>query len=103
MLVLPDIKKLDTNIIRHYFDDSKLSFVNEETMMQKIGLRPGSVSPFALINNIERDIQVIFDDELRDKLVWFHPLQNDNTIVIEMSHVEKFLDNLCFPFHFFKL
>lgn len=94
MVVLPDSKKLDTNIVRAIYDDSKMSFVDEETMMQKIGLRPGSVSPFALINNLERDIRVVFDAELQDTLVGFHPLQNDNTVVLEMSELEKFLENL---------
>jgi Ala-tRNA(Pro) deacylase len=94
MVVLPDSKKLDTNIVRAIFDDSKMSFVNEETMMQKIGLKPGSVSPFALVNNLQRDIRVVFDAELKEKLVGFHPLQNDNTIVLEMSEMEKFLENI---------
>jgi Ala-tRNA(Pro) deacylase len=40
MIVLPDYKKLDTNRVRVVFDDSKMSFVDEETMMKKIGLRP---------------------------------------------------------------
>ena len=103
MVVLPDSKKLDTNVIRHHFDDSKLSFASEDLMMQKIGLKPGSVSPFALINNTERDIQVIFYSELQGKLVWFHPLQNDNTIVIAMTDVEKFLANLSFDFFYIEL
>ena len=100
MVVLPDSKKLDTNIIRYRFDDSKLSFVDEETMMQKIGLKPWSVSPFALINNTEGDIRVVFDSELQDKLVWFHPLQNDNTIVIDMQDIEKFLKNIFFLYDY---
>lgn len=94
MVVLPDSKKLDTNIVRAVYNDSKMSFVDEETMMQKIGLKPGSVSPFALVNNLERDIRVVFDSELQEKLVGFHPLQNDNTIVLEMTELEKFLENL---------
>ena len=36
MVVLPDSKKLDTNIVRAIFNDSKMSFVGEETMLQKI-------------------------------------------------------------------
>jgi len=40
MVVLPGSKKLNTHVIRSYFKDSKLSFVDEETMMQKIALRP---------------------------------------------------------------
>lgn len=103
MVVLPEGKKLDTNIIRVTFDDSRLSFVNEEMMMQKIGLKPGSVSPFALINNTDRDIRVVFDSILKDELVGFHPLQNDNTVVLSMSEMEKFLDNLGVNFHFLTL
>lgn len=94
MVVLPDHKQLDTNIVRAIYDDSKMSFASEERMMEKIGLKPGSVSPFALVNNLERDIRVVFDSELQDKLVGFHPLQNDNTVVLEMWELEKFLENL---------
>jgi Ala-tRNA(Pro) deacylase len=94
MIVLPDHKHLDTNIIRTIFDDSKMSFASEERMMEKIGLKPGSVSPFALINNEERDIRVVFDSVLQSELIGFHPLQNDNTVVLNMKSVEHFLENL---------
>lgn len=94
MVVLPDFKKLDTNIIREVFDDSKMSFASEERMMEKIWLRPGSVSPFALVNNTQKDIVVVFNSELKDVLIGFHPLQNDNTVVLEMSEVERFLQHL---------
>ena len=94
MIVLPDNKHLDTNIIRSIFDDSKMSFASPERMMEKIGLKPGSVSPFALINNEERDIRVVFDSVLQSELIGFHPLQNDNTVVLNMKSVEHFLENL---------
>ncbi|PID87659.1 prolyl-tRNA editing protein [Candidatus Gracilibacteria bacterium] len=100
MIVLPDYKKLDTNIIRGIFNDSKISFASEEQMLDKIGLKPGSVSPFALINNLESDIKVVFDKCLEEGLVGFHPLQNDNTVVLEMKYVKHFLDNLGIEFFF---
>ncbi len=103
MVVLPDSKKLDTNIIREIFDDSKMSFASEERMMEKIGLKPWSVSPFALVNNTQRDIRVVFDRELEWKLVGFHPLQNDNTVALEMPEVEKFLENLWVEYIFYDL
>jgi len=40
MVVLPDNKQLDTNIIRSVFDDTKMSFASPERMMEKIGLKP---------------------------------------------------------------
>jgi len=94
MVVLPDTKQLDTNIIRSIFDDTKMSFASPERMMEKIGLKPWSVSPFALIHNADRDIRVVFDSLLKDELVGFHPLQNDNTIVLNMKSVEHFLENI---------
>lgn len=94
MVVLPDNKQLDTNIIRAIFDDSKMSFASPERMMEKIWLKPWSVSPFALINNLERDIRVVFDSVLQGELIGFHPLQNDNTVVLNMKDVEHFLENL---------
>ena len=94
MVVIPDNKQLDTNIIRKAFDDSKMSFASPERMMEKIGLKPWSVSPFALVNNTDRDIRVVFDSILKEELIWFHPLQNDNTVVLNMKSVEHFLENL---------
>ena len=94
MVVLPDNKQLDTNIIRSVFDDTKMSFASPERMMEKIGLKPWSVSPFALIHNTDRDIRVVFDSLLKDELLGFHPLQNDNTIVLNMKSVEHFLENI---------
>jgi len=103
MIVLPDNKQLDTNIIRAIFDDSKMSFASPERMMEKIWLKPWSVSPFALINNEDRDIRVVFDGILKDELVGFHPLQNDNTVVLNMKSVEHFLENIGSEFVFHEL
>lgn len=103
MVVLPDAKKLDTNIIRSIFDDSKMSFASEERMMEKIALKPWSVSPFALINNEERDIKVVFDADLKNELIGFHPLQNDNTVVLQMQSVEHFLENLAVEYVYHEL
>lgn len=103
MVVIWDDKKLDTNKIREIFSDSKMSFFSEDLMMQKVCLKPGSISPFALINNIENDIKVVFDEELKDVLIWFHPLQNDNTVVLQMQDIEKFLENVWNEFVYGKL
>lgn len=94
MIVLEDDKKLETNKVREIFNDSKMSFFEEDLMMEKIWLRPWSVSPFALINNKDKDIKVVFDKTLKWILIWFHPLQNDNTIVLNMDDIEKFLNHI---------
>lgn len=103
MIVLWDDKQLDTNLIRDRFEDTKMSFASPERMMEKIWLKPGSVSPFALINNLEKDIRVVFDKDLEGELIWFHPLQNDNTVVLKIEWVEIFLNELWFNHYYLNL
>lgn len=100
MVVLEDSTRLDTNVVREYYNDSKMSFTSEDDMLSKIWLKPGSVSPFALINNIEKDIKLVIDKNLEWQLVWFHPLQNDNTVVLNMQDMLKFIDHLWFSYDF---
>jgi Ala-tRNA(Pro) deacylase len=57
-------------------------------------VRPGHVSPFAMINNEEKDITVVFNKSLEWSEIWIHPLQNDNTIVIKIDNICKFLENI---------
>jgi len=103
MVVIEDEKRLDSNIIRKYFWENKISFVSQELMVEKIGVRPGHVSPFAMVNNIEKDITVVFDTSLIWSKIWIHPLQNDNTIVIKIEDISHFLDNLELNYCFIEL
>jgi len=103
MVVLEDEKRLDSNIIRKYFWESKVSFVDEEVMKQKIWVTPWHVSPLSLVYNQENDIQVVFDKVLENKQIWIHPGRNDNTTVLELSDLEKFITNIWNKSHFINL
>lgn len=94
MVVVGDNKQLDTNIIRTTFGETKISFSSEDNMVEKIGVKIGHVSPFALNNNEQNDIKVVFDSALKTKEIWFHPMRNDNTVVLNMTDVEKFLNHI---------
>jgi len=43
----------------------KLSFASPERMMRYLGLEPGSVSPFGLINDVEHHVHLFLDDNLK--------------------------------------
>jgi len=103
MVVLEDEKQLDSNSLRKLLWENKLSFASEERMVNKIGVRPGHVSPFAIINDEEKDITVIFNSSLKDCKIWFHPGQNDNTTVLSISWIEKFLEYLWNEYSYLKL
>ena len=103
MVVIEDDKRFDSNSFRHLIWENKISFASEERMMNKIWVKPGHVSPFALINNTEKDIEVIFNSTLKDCQIWFHPWRNDNTTVLKMESVEKFLEKLGIKFNYLEL
>ena len=68
----------------------KLSFASPERMERWLGLRPGSVSPFGLINDPENHVHLFLDVHLRDCPAYsFHPNDNRATVVIFR---EEFLD-----------
>ena len=56
-------------------------------------LPPGVVSPFGLLNNDEKDIQVYFDREIvSEKRMSFHPNTNEKTIFLDTVDLFKFLE-----------
>ena len=72
--------------------DDRLSFGSPERLMAKLGLTPGSVSPFGLINNVDGSVRVIIDADLKgkDRLI-FHPNINTASVVVSWDDLERFL------------
>lgn len=70
----------------------KLSFASPERMMRYLGLEPGSVSPFGLINDAEHHVHLFLDDTLRDAATLsFHPNDCRGTVVIAREDFERYL------------
>lgn len=70
----------------------ELRFANADLLMQHLGLLPGSVTPFGLINDKDHAIAVILDKNLFDHdLCGFHPLSNDAMTVIDPKDLIPFI------------
>lgn len=70
----------------------KLSFASPERMMKYLGLEPGSVSPFGLINDKEHHVQLFLDACLKNApLLSFHPNDCRATVVIEREEFLRYL------------
>ena len=70
----------------------KLSFASSERMMRYLGLEPGSVSPFGLINDTEHHVHLFLDSRLQDaETLSFHPNDCRGTVVISRSEFERYL------------
>ena len=70
----------------------KLSFASEQRMERWLGLRPGSVSPFGLINDPEKHVHLFLDANLREQTsLSFHPNENTATVVISQEMFMRYL------------
>ncbi len=71
---------------------ARLSFGNEALMAETLGVTPGSVTAFALINDTDRRVRFVLDRALAGAaLVNFHPLTNTATTTIDQAGFRKFL------------
>ncbi len=71
----------------------KLSFASEKRMLKYLGILPGSVSPFGLINDLDNHVTVFIDASLtKYKRISFHPNLNTSTLVISTKDFIKFLE-----------
>lgn len=71
----------------------KLSFASEKRMDKYLGLTPGSVSPFGLINDPENHVHLFLDKNLgAEAALSFHPNDNRATVVIPQGDFNRYLD-----------
>ena len=73
----------------------KLSFASEQRMERYLGLRPGSVSPFGLINDTEHHVHLFLDKNLKNyPSLSFHPNDNTATVVISQAMFARYLETV---------
>lgn len=71
----------------------KLSFASPERMLKYLGLEPGSVSPFGLINDQEHHVHLFLDENLRQATsLSFHPNDCRGTVVISNDAFARYLE-----------
>lgn len=84
--------RLDMKMLQKKLGSSRLSFAKPDLMREVLGVEPGAVSPFTLLNASARNIKVVLDKKMmREKLLNYHPLRNDATTTITASDLLKFI------------
>ena len=69
-----------------------ISFANEHYLSLYLGVKPGAVTPFGLLNDIENKVIFFLDRNFFNyKIVNFHPLTNTSTIGMNINDFINFL------------
>jgi Ala-tRNA(Pro) deacylase len=86
-------KQLDIHSLEKVLGQGKLSFASAQRMEKYLGLKPGSVSPFGLINDAEHHVYVFLDANLRNaRRLSFHPNDNRASLSVTFDDFVRYMD-----------
>jgi Ala-tRNA(Pro) deacylase len=86
-------RAVDLKWLGEHIGAGRLSFGSARRLMKYLGVTPGAVSPFAVVNDAQRKVRVVLDREvLKQEPINFHPLDNRMTVTIGAKAFLQFLD-----------
>jgi len=104
LVIMDDAKRLDMDVFKEFVEEKQIKMASAETLNDKMMLLPGTVSPFGLLNNRDKDIQVYFDQEIvSEERMCFHPNTNEKTIFVNTKDLFTFLKEIGYEPHVIKL
>ena len=104
LLIMDDQRPLDMDDFREQVGANRIRMPSAESLAEKMQLPPGTVSPFGLLNNDEKDILVYFDkDIVSEEIMTFHPNTNEKTIFIKTQDLFRFLESISFNYEILTL
>lgn len=104
LVILEHLRQLNIHDLEKRLKQGKLSFASDQRLKKYLGVEPGSVTPFGLINDIEKHVHLFIDEKLNesDRLA-FHPNVNTASLVILKTDLLKFLAHTGNSYEFIKL
>lgn len=104
LVILEHSKDLSIHDLEKRLKQGKLSFASDQRLDKYLGLTPGSVSPFGLINDHSKHVHVFLDENLKQaKKISFHPCINTASLVISYEDFQRFLEWTGNKFEYLKL
>jgi Ala-tRNA(Pro) deacylase len=104
LVILEHLRQLNIKDLEKRLKQGKLTFASDQRLKKYLGVEPGSVSPFGIINDSEKHVHLFIDEKLREfERLAFHPNVNTASLVISKSDFLKFLEYSGNTFEFIRL
>ncbi len=85
-------KRADLRLIRDEIDSTKLSFSSDQRLEKYLKVEKGSVSPFGVIYDTEKELEIYFDSDLKkEEIVGCHPNDNTATLFLKFDDLVKYI------------
>ncbi len=86
---------VDLKILREILGSGRLSFGSPDRLMENLGVRPGAVTPLAMINGVKQNVRLFMDIKLKSCIkIYAHPLVNDRTLELSVENLDRFFRNV---------
>ncbi len=86
---------IDLKLLAKNINMDRLSFGSPDRLMENLGVLPGAVSPFSMINGVKKDVKLFLDNKLKSfKKIFAHPLENNQTLEISFDQLEIFFKKI---------
>ncbi len=94
LVIIKDTNPFDIHSLEKTLKQGKLTFGSEKRLEKYLGLKPGSVSPFGLLNDADQHVIVYLDEELKlSEKISFHPNDNTASLVLNYSDFIRYLED----------
>ena len=94
LVVLTDDKKADLKVLAKVLGESQVGFASPERLEKYLQVKPGSVSPLALVFDTDQHVKVILDEAIMEHdLINVHPNLNTRTITMAVSDLKGYLNH----------
>jgi len=95
LVVMPGDKRALMGPLEKAIGSARLSFGSPELLLEVLGTTPGSVTPFALLNDHKRQVTVVLDPDLMAAgLVNVHPMRNTASVGLLADDLRRFIESL---------
>lgn len=94
LLVLQNATDVDIKKLPEVLGSARLSFGSSDRLWEHLGVRPGSVCPFSVVNDTDNQVAIFLDKSMMEtEIVNYHPLLNTMTVSLTPNDLIKFIES----------
>ena len=99
LVVCLEDREIDLKQLGDWLESGRLSFGSADRLMSYLGVVPGAVTPFSLLNDTGCQVRAVVDAGMMDRFdrLNFHPLDNAMTTGIAPADLERVLTDTGHP------
>ena len=93
LVTLQQDREIDLKALGAELGVGNLSFGSADRLLEHLGIRPGAVSPLAMINGAQNGVAFYMDSAAQEAdVIYMHPLVNDRTVAMKRADVQAFFE-----------